>query len=53
MNNKNDELKDILKSSDRYKGFTLLDNPVCFKDMFKGKVFDAVQLHFAQAIDIG
>lgn len=49
----NDELKDILKVSDRYKGFTLLDKPACFKDMFKGRDFDAVQLHSTQIIDIG
>lgn len=49
----NDELKDILKVSDRYKGFTFLDKPACFKDMFKGRDFDAVQLHSTQIIDIG
>ena len=31
-----DELKDVLKASDRYKKFTLPDKPACFKDMFKG-----------------
>lgn len=49
----NNELKDILKTSDRYEGFTFLDKPVCFKDMFKDKDFDVVQLHSTQIIDIG
>lgn len=49
----NNELKDILKASDRYQGFTFFDKPVCFKDMFKDKDFDAVQLHSTQIIDIG
>ena len=48
-----DELKDILEASDRYKGFTFLNKPACFKDMFKGRDFDAVQLHSTQIIDIG
>lgn len=48
-----DELKDVLKASDRYKNFTFLDKPVCFKDMFKDKNFDVVQLHSTQIIDIG
>lgn len=47
-----DELKDVLKASDRYKKFTLPDKPACFKDMFKGRDFDAVQLHSTQIIDI-
>ena len=46
-----DELKDILEASDRYKKFTLPDKPACFKDMFKGRDFDAVQLHSTQIID--
>lgn len=49
----NNELKDILKASDRYQGFTFFDKPVCFKDIFKDKNFDAVQLHSTQIIDIG
>lgn len=49
----NNELKDILETSDRYEGFTFLDKPVCFKDMFKDKDFDVVQLHSTQIIDIG
>lgn len=48
-----DELKDVLKASDRYKKFTLPDKPACFKDMFKGRDFDVVQLHSTQIIDIG
>ena len=47
-----DELKDVLKASDRYKKFTLPDKPACFKDMFKGRDFDVVQLHSTQIIDI-
>lgn len=49
----NNELKDILKTSDRYKNFIFLDKPVCFKDMFKDKNFDTVQLHSTQIIDVG
>lgn len=48
-----DKLKDILKTSDRYKKFTLPDKPACFKDMFRGRDFDAVQLHSTQIIDTG
>lgn len=49
----NSELIDILKNSDRYKKFIFLDKPVCFKDMFKDRNFDTVQLHSTQIIDIG
>ena len=49
----NSELIDILKNSDRYKKFIFFDNPVCFKDMFKDRNFDTVQLHSTQIIDIG
>ena len=47
-----DELKDILKASDRYKYFKFLKKPASIKDMIKGRDFDAVQLHSTQIIDI-
>lgn len=49
----NDELKGILETSDYYEEFTFLDKPTCFKDMFKDRDFDAVQLYSTQIIDIG
>ena len=42
------ELKEIIKNSDRYSEFTLLDEPIPFKDLFKDENFDCVQLHSAQ-----
>lgn len=49
----NDELRDILEASDRYKGFTLPDKPVCFKDMFKDRYFNVVYLYSTQIFDVG
>lgn len=40
-----DEIKDILKKSDRYSDFILLDKPVVFCEFFKDKNFSVVQLH--------
>ena len=40
-----DEIKEILKKSDRYKDFILLDEPVVFCEFFKDKNFSVVQLH--------
>lgn len=42
------ELKEIIKNSDRYSEFTLLNEPIPFKKLFKDKNFDCVQLHSAQ-----
>lgn len=44
------ELKEIIKNSTRYNEFTLLDEPVSFKEMFKNENFDCVQLHSAQIL---
>lgn len=38
-------LKKIIKNSDRYKNFTLLECPVRFKDMQADNDIDVVQLH--------
>lgn len=35
----------FIKTLDRYKGFTLLDNPVRFNELLKNKNLDMVQLH--------
>lgn len=42
------ELKEFIKNSDRYSKFTLLNEPIPFKELFKDKNFDCVQLHSAQ-----
>ena len=42
---KMENLKEILQKSDRYKNFTILDNPVRFKDMFAGENIDVIQIH--------
>lgn len=39
------ELKEIIKNSDRYNKFTLLDEPISFEELFKDENFDCVQLH--------
>lgn len=33
------ELKEIIKNSDRYNEFTLLDKPISFKELFKDEKF--------------
>lgn len=44
------ELKEIIKNSTRYNEFTLLDEPVSFKELFKNENFDCVQLHSTQIL---
>ena len=39
------ELKELILSKDRYNDFTILDNPVSFKDLFKDRDYDVVQVH--------
>lgn len=39
------ELKEIIKNSDRYNKFTVLSTPISFKELFKNENFDCVQLH--------
>lgn len=39
------ELKELILSKDRYNDFIILDNPVLFKDLFKDKDYDVVQVH--------
>lgn len=46
------ELKKIIKHSERYKDFILLDNPISFKDFFKDKDFDVVQIHSGEMFDV-
>lgn len=42
------KLKEKIKNLDRYKDFTFLDKPVPFKDMYKDRDIDCVQLHCIQ-----
>lgn len=44
----NNELKELIKNSERYKDFCLLDKPIPFKEMFSNKDFNVVQLHSTQ-----
>ena len=37
--------KEIIKENDRYKNFTILDEPIEFKDLFKDEDIKTVQLH--------
>lgn len=46
------ELREIIKNSERYENFTLLDKPVAFRDLFPGEDFDCVQLHSTQVFDL-
>lgn len=46
------ELRAIIKNSDRYKDFTLLDEPIVFRDLFPGEDFDCVQVHSTQTFDL-
>lgn len=39
------EIKNIIKKSERYSGFTIFDEPQIFREFFKGKDYDIVQLH--------
>lgn len=45
MDNK---LKEKIRKLERYQNFTLLDKPVAFKDMYKGRDIKCVQLHCIQ-----
>lgn len=42
------ELKDMLKSNNRYSKFIIFDKPVRFKEEFADKPADVVQLHSIQ-----
>ena len=42
------DFREIIQDMDRYKDFTILDNPVLFKDMFANRNIDVVQLHSIQ-----
>lgn len=42
------ELKKAIKNLKKYKNFNILDVPVKFNEMFKGRNFDVVQLHMVQ-----
>lgn len=42
------ELNEIIKKSDRYKNFIILNTPTPFTELFKNKDFDCVQLHSTQ-----
>lgn len=44
------ELKEIIKNSNKYNGFKLLDKPVSFKELFNDEKFDCVQLHSTQIV---
>lgn len=44
------ELKEIIKNSNKYNGFKLLDKPAPFKELFNNEKFDCVQLHSTQII---
>ena len=41
----NEKIKQIIKSSDRYKDFTLLPSPMPFKELFEDQTSDCIQLH--------
>lgn len=43
--NMNSKTINILKNSERYKDFTILENPVSFTELFRNKDFEVVQLH--------
>lgn len=46
------EIKEIIKNSDRYSSFTLLDKFESFKDLFANQNIEIVQLHSTQIFDI-
>lgn len=46
------ELKTILKSSDRYADFIILDKPVPFNELYNGQDIEMVQLHSIQTYEI-
>ena len=45
--------KEVIKNIERYKGFTILDEPIPFSKFAKNKEYDVVQVHLTQVIDIG
>lgn len=45
-----EKLYGIIKNSDRYKEFILLDESISFDKLFKNENFDSVQLHSTQII---
>jgi len=47
------KLKSIIKKSNRYSNFILLDSPIPFDELFKDKNFELVQLHSTQIIGKG
>lgn len=44
------ELKEIIKNSNKYNDFKLLDKPASFKELFNDEKFDGVQLHSTQIV---
>lgn len=49
---KKTELRNFIENTDRYKSFTLLDEPKPFNEIFKDKDFDHVQTHSTQMFEI-
>jgi hypothetical protein len=47
------ELKEVISDDERYKGFTILDNPVPFNEFAKDQDIQLVQLHSTQIIQVG
>lgn len=47
---KTDNLKKILQQSDRYRDFTMIDEPVPFSTMFEDKDIVCVQVHSAEIL---
>ncbi len=47
------EAIEILKTNDRYKGFTLLKDPQSFIELFEGQDIPCVQIHTAQVYNNG
>jgi len=48
----NKELEKILKESERYKGFTLLEKPEPFNKYFADKNYPIVQIHSAEVFEV-
>lgn len=44
------KLLKIIKESERYKDFTVLDKPKSFKDLFAGKDITLVQVHSSEVM---
>lgn len=43
-------LKEIIKNSNKYSDFILLNKPASFKELFNDEKFDCVQLHSTQIV---